>query len=208
MNQEQNHQNDENSLAADSAADAEPSAELAGESVAETSAEAPTIHPATLELDALLEQCKTRRGRSSGPGGQHRNKVETAVEITHEPTGIVGWASERRSQADNQKVAVFRLRVALAVAHRAGYALGAEPSDLWRSRIHGGRIEVNPSHQDFPALLAESLDVIHTLRFDLKAASMVLSCTASQLVRFLKKEPAAIEQVNVRRKQLGLRVMK
>ena len=37
------------------------------------------IHPAALPFDALLKECEVRRLRRSGPGGQHRNKVETAV---------------------------------------------------------------------------------------------------------------------------------
>ncbi|MBI3398232.1 MAG: peptide chain release factor-like protein [Deltaproteobacteria bacterium] len=52
--------------------------------------------------------------RSSGPGGQHKNKAATAVRIKHIPTGIVAQASERRSQHMNRETAMKRLKAALA----------------------------------------------------------------------------------------------
>lgn len=47
--------------------------------------------------------------RSSGPGGQHANKTETAVRIIHMPTGITAVAQEERSQHLNRKLAMSRL---------------------------------------------------------------------------------------------------
>ena len=156
----------------------------------------------------LLEACKVRCTRRSGPGGQHRNKVETAIVLTHEPTGIQAEASERRSQTQNRSVAVARLRVNLALEVRCRRGPSERPSLLWASRCPAGRICISPDHEDFAALLAEALDVLADCEMDVKAAAARLQTTSSQLTRFLKLEPRALGQVNARRQQLGQRPLR
>ncbi len=51
--------------------------------------------------------------RSGGPGGQHRNKRDTAVRLTHTATGTVVTATERRSQSLNRELAFSRMAAAL-----------------------------------------------------------------------------------------------
>lgn len=75
-------------------------------------------HPVTLSDEKLLRQCQVSRLRRSGPGGQHRNKVETAVSLHHLHTGIRAEASERRSQFQNLSTALMRLRITLAMEVR------------------------------------------------------------------------------------------
>ncbi len=161
-------------------------------------------HPAALEPEALLRICSERRARRSGPGGQHRNKVETAVVLKHEPTGIEAEANERRSQAENRQVALFRLRVRLAVEFRTVRSPESVPSDLWKSRCSAGRVSVNPTHPDFPAILAEALDVLAMCEFDHSIAATSLSCTGSQLVKLLKDERSAFERLNQERVTRGM----
>jgi len=168
----------------------------------------PSLHPAAVDPASLLADCDVTRTRRGGPGGQHRNKVETAVVIVHRPTGIQGEAAERRSQADNQRVALFRLRVNLALNVRGNSDEASQPSSLWQSRVRAGRISVNSSHDHFPTLLAEALDRISDEQFDIKTASERLGCTPSQLAKFLKQEPRALGMVNEQRLKLGLRPLK
>jgi len=165
------------------------------------------VHPACLPIETLLAQCDVRHERRSGPGGQHRNKVATAVVLTHRPTGLRAEANECRSQADNQRQALRRLRLRLAVEIRST-SLDKEPSALWRSRVRGGRLAINPSHDDFPALLAEALDALIAAECDLAPAASWLEITATQLTRFLQLEPAAWRRLNDCRRQRGLRPLK
>lgn len=161
------------------------------------------MHPSCLDPEKLLRDCDVTRTRRSGPGGQNRNKVETAVVLVHRPTGLVAEANERRSQEENRKHALFRLRVKLALEAR-GPARG-EPSALWRGRLSGGRIAVNPAHADFPCLLAEALDQLAANEHEPKAAAQVLGATPSQLVKLLKLEPRALALVNEARRARGQR---
>ncbi|MCI5129389.1 MAG: hypothetical protein D3907_13025, partial [Candidatus Electrothrix sp. AUS3] len=47
--------------------------------------------------------------RASGPGGQHVNKVKSAIRVMHLPTGLTAMAQEERSQYMNKKLALLRL---------------------------------------------------------------------------------------------------
>lgn len=59
---------------------------------------------------ALLGECEETFFTAGGPGGQHRNKTESAVRLVHRPTGVTVTATERRSQAQNRAAALARLR--------------------------------------------------------------------------------------------------
>jgi protein subunit release factor B len=64
--------------------------------------------------DELLAQCDVHAHRAGGPGGQHRNKAETAVRIVHRPTGVAAEGKDQRSRAQNLTAALGRLREKLA----------------------------------------------------------------------------------------------
>jgi protein subunit release factor B len=66
----------------------------------------------------LKRQVVVETYRSSGPGGQRKNKVETAVRLKHLPSGISVVATEHRSQAGNRKLAFERLRERLIRLNR------------------------------------------------------------------------------------------
>ena len=68
---------------------------------------------ATLEKEVLIEPY-----RAPGPGGQRKNRKETAIRLTHPPSGIIVVASERRSQAQNREIAFDRLIKKLAHLNR------------------------------------------------------------------------------------------
>jgi protein subunit release factor B len=63
-----------------------------------------------LDDTALLAECLVDFYVASGPGGQHRNKTESGVRLSHPPTDITVTATERRSQPLNRGIALERLR--------------------------------------------------------------------------------------------------
>ena len=65
--------------------------------------------PRKLLFSVTLADCDVETFRASGPGGQHRNKVASAVRIRHRASGAVGQATEHRSQHQNKKAAWERM---------------------------------------------------------------------------------------------------
>lgn len=65
---------------------------------------------------SLERDCAVEPLRASGPGGQHRNKRETGIRLTHLPSGTVVMATERRSRAANLDAAFARMAARLTAA--------------------------------------------------------------------------------------------
>jgi peptide chain release factor 2 len=58
----------------------------------------------------LLRECEVQTFRSSGPGGQHVNKTESAVRLRHLPSGVLVTSRQERSQHRNKALCLQRLR--------------------------------------------------------------------------------------------------
>lgn len=71
------------------------------------------IEPGIPSLEKLAEDCDFEAFRSSGPGGQNVNRRETAVRLTHRPSGIVVTCQEERSQFRNRQIALEKLQAKL-----------------------------------------------------------------------------------------------
>lgn len=65
-------------------------------------------------LERLARECDITPFKSSGPGGQKKNKTESSVRVRHRPTGITRIATESRSQVRNRRAALERVRDELA----------------------------------------------------------------------------------------------
>lgn len=151
---------------------------------------------------------QTRRG---GPGGQHRNKVSTTIVLTHRPTKLTAEASERRSQADNRRVALRRLREMLAICVRTVPVVDAPEHPLavrLRERYGGPRFRVAANNPDRPAVLALLMDDLASQHAQIPTAAERWNTTASQILRFLREMPEAFAAVNRWRHSHGLRPLK
>ena len=62
----------------------------------------------------LLRDCEVDTFRSTGPGGQHVNKTESAVRLKHLPSGLVVTSREQRSQYQNKSACLLKLREKVA----------------------------------------------------------------------------------------------
>ncbi|MDA0711257.1 MAG: peptide chain release factor-like protein [bacterium] len=83
----------------------------------------------TIEIEDLRKRVSFQTLRGSGPGGQHRNKVETTVRATHLPTGLTVVVSDHRSQLLNKELALNRLRERLmARLKKKKPRIGTKPS--------------------------------------------------------------------------------
>jgi len=66
------------------------------------------------QLERLARECEITPYKSSGPGGQKKNKTESSVRVRHLPTGITRIATESRSQGRNRERALERVLEELA----------------------------------------------------------------------------------------------
>lgn len=92
------------------------------------------------EMELKPEELKIEFFRSSGPGGQNVNKRETAVRITHLPSGTIAASQSERSQERNREIALGLLRSKL-------YAAALKKQEEERKEIKGEKRRVEWGNQ-------------------------------------------------------------
>ncbi len=67
---------------------------------------------------------------------------------------------------------------------------------------------VNPKNKDYPGLLAEALDVVNAMNYDVAGAAGILGLSMSQLAKLIRHDKAAFAQLNEGREERGLQVLR
>ena len=168
--------------------------------------------PAFLDLGdrALLAQCEVDVYRASGPGGQKRNKIESAVRLRHRPTALMAKAEESRSQHENKARALQRLRRTIALQLRRQVdADEYEPSGLLRTCVsRSKKLSVGRRDRRYHAAVWEILDVLHACGMRLSSAAGLLGVSTANLGKFLRADSVLWRRVNEMRTEAGLKTLK
>ncbi|XP_072966116.1 uncharacterized protein [Typha angustifolia] len=165
----------------------------------------------------LMAQCDLDTFKASGPGGQHRNKRESAVRLKHLPTGIVAQAVEDRSQHKNRASALARLRTLLALKVRKAIDLEgyAPPHELLqilpaKSTIRGSDVgpQIGPNNPKFSLGMQSLLDLIFAVEGSVSEAAKILGLSTGALSRLILSDDSLRMAVNELRTSKGMRPLK
>jgi hypothetical protein len=164
-----------------------------------------------LDDDALLRQCTVDTYKSSGPGGQHRNKVSSAVRLRHRPSGLMTTGDQSRSQHENKRLALKRLRKEIATSLRAPADLSAPPGAPLSDCIHTDkrrpkgplRLDVGRKDHRFWQVVAQLLDRLEAAEGRAGDASDSIGISTSNLIRIFKSDTTALSAAQGIRKKHG-----
>ncbi len=147
--------------------------------------------------EELLRVCRVERRLGTGPGGQKRNKTESAVTVVHEASGVSGSSDETRSQITNRLLALRQLRLNLALRLRA-------PPPMPRPFAETPSLR----SPDYPLWTAVLLDVLADRGLRVSEAAAFCGLSTGRLVRELARNPALWQEVNRLRRAAGLPVLR
>jgi hypothetical protein len=169
-----------------------------------------------LDDDALIALCDMHIYKASGPGGQHRNKVSSAIRLRHCETGISATANDSRSQHENKVLAVKRLRMNLALRLRQDADIVkltlppyvAECVFTPKKRADGAaelRLEIGRKDRRFWTVAAWLLDVLTACGGRVGDAARLLNISTGNLTSILQDDRHLFAAVQEIRKAAGLK---
>ncbi len=164
----------------------------------------------TLDDAGLLAQSDVDRYRASGPGGQKRNKTDSAVRLRHRPTKLIAIAEESRSQHENRAKAVKRLRQTIALEIRATIDAGCyAPGPVLRECIvAGARLRIGKRDRRYFLVVAEVLDLLFACGLRVSLTARKLGVSTANLSTFLCGDVKLKAAVNRMRASFGIRPLK
>jgi hypothetical protein len=156
----------------------------------------------------LLADCDVDTYRASGPGGQKRNKTESAVRLRHRPSGLIVIAEESRSQAENRVRALRRMRAALALRLRKPLAADGVPAAVQACIDKRGRLVAGRRDARYLPAAATVLDVLVALNGSAAGTAARLGITTGNLSSFLTADDALLAEANRIRADFGLKPLR
>lgn len=159
--------------------------------------------------DALIAQCEVDRYRASGPGGQHRNKTESAVRLRHKLSGVTAIGEDSRSQSENKLHAVRRLRAAIALEVRE--PAPATPSPRLAALVANGTAPLGKNTRltgEYWAAIAELLDLVVANSLEIGTTAQQLGISTGALSKLLLHDDAVARAVNDLRRAKNMRPLR
>ncbi|MDQ3339807.1 MAG: peptide chain release factor-like protein [Myxococcota bacterium] len=162
--------------------------------------------------DALIAQCEVDRYRASGPGGQHRNKTESAVRLRHKLSGVMAIGEDSRSQSENKLHAVRRLRSAIALEVREPVAIETfVPSARLAAFVAAGTAPLGAKTKltgQYWASIGELLDLLVAGQLEIGTTAQRLGITTGALSKLLLHDDQVGRVVNDLRRGKGMRPLR
>ena len=149
-----------------------------------------------LEDTELIKLCEIDFFKATGPGGQKKNKTESAVRLTLRDLGISATASEDRQQSVNRARAIKRLRLQVALELR-------EPASMWN-----GQWDMNPKNSLYPLFAACLLDHLEDNNWQVSEAAKALELSTGKLIKLLAKSDTLWQHANRQRQKSNLKPLK
>ncbi len=158
----------------------------------------------------LLRQCRVEAFRASGPGGQKRNKTDSAVRLTHQPTGLTTQAFEDRSQHRNRTRALARMRHAIAHNVRRAVDLDtyAPPHELRAILPSAKPRRIGPNHRDYSTGVQALLDLFVAADCSVADTAAHVGLSTGALSRLVLADPDLHAIVNGLRAAANLRPLR
>jgi len=152
-----------------------------------------------LSDEELLRRCDASSSSTHGPGGQHRNKAESAVRLRHRATGLVVQCEEHAQRSENRRQALARLRLRLALHDPAPI----DPGVLARHR-DGLRLRIASADPDLPQVAAAAVQALSRAHGSLAVAAQDLGISTAQLTKLMGLDKEIRAAADAIRRHAGL----
>jgi hypothetical protein len=149
-----------------------------------------------LSDEEFIKRCHIDFYKASGPGGQKKNKTESAVRLTLRDSTITASASEERQQSVNRSRAISRLRMQVAFELR-------ETAKVWE-----GQWDMNQKNPKYPQFIACLIDHLVKHSWKVSDAATNLSISTGKLIKILAKNDTLWQLVNQSRIKAGHKPLK